>query len=278
MTVTPAAVKELREKTGAGMMDSKKALVEAGGDMAKAEKLLKESGLAAAAKRMGRTTNEGRVFSKIAGSRAVLVELSCETDFVGRNSDFIALGDRIVARLIAEGPKAATASLEAMVAETASIIKENMGLRRHKVVDAAANEMLVDYIHGEGRIGVILRFRLASPSMAADPRVKATTFDLALHVAAFAPAYLSRDDVDPAYIAEQEAIFRKQVEGMDKPQNVLAGIVKGKVNKHLGEICMLDQGFVKDEKVRVTKILEDLGKEAGGKIELVEYVYFRVGQ
>ena len=278
MTVTPAAVKELRDKTGAGMMDCKKALVEADGDMAKAEKLLKESGLAAAAKRMGRTTNEGRVFSKLVGSRGALVELSSETDFVARNSDFIALGERIIDRLIAEGAKADAAALEAMVAETAGIIKENMGLRRHKVVDAASNEMLVDYIHGEGRIGVILRFRLGNPALASDPRVKETTFDMALHVAAFAPAYLSRGDVDPAYIAEQEAIFGKQVEAMDKPANVLAGIVKGKVNKHLGEICLLEQGFVKDEKIKVAKVLEDLGKQAGGKIELVEYLYFKVGQ
>jgi elongation factor Ts len=278
MTVTPAAVKELRDKTGAGMMDCKKALVDAGGDMAKAEKLLKESGLAAAAKRMGRTTNEGRVFSKLAGSRGALVELSCETDFVARNSDFVALGSKIIDKLIAEGAKADAAALEAMVGETAGIIKENMGLRRYKVIDAGAGEMLVDYIHGEGRIGVILRFRLGSPAMASDARVKETTFDLALHVAAFAPAYLSRDKVDPAYIGEQEAIFRKQVEAMDKPENVLAGIVKGKVNKHLGEICLLEQGFVKDEKIKVAKILEDLGKQAGGKIELAEYLYFRVGQ
>jgi elongation factor Ts len=208
----------------------------------------------------------------------VLVELSCETDFVARNSDFVALGNRILDKLAAEGARSDGAALEAMVAEAAGIIKENMGLRRYKVVEAAAGDLLVDYVHGEGRIGVILRFKLGSPAMAADPRVKETTFDLALHVAAFAPAYLSRDRVDPAYIAEQEAIFRKQAEGLDKPANVLAGIVKGKVNKHLGEICLLEQGFVKDEKIKVSKVLEDLGKQAGGKIEIAEYLYFKVGQ
>jgi len=278
MTVTPASVKELRDKTGAGMMDCKKALVDAGGDMAQAEKLLKESGLAAAAKRMGRTTREGRVFSKLAGSRGALLELSCETDFVARNGDFVALGARMIDKLIAEGAGADSAALEAMVKDTASIIKENMALRRQKVVEAARDELLVDYVHGEGRIGVLLKFRLASPQMVSDPRVKETTFDLALHVAAFAPAYLSREMVDPAYIAEQEAIFRKQVEGMDKPENVLAGIVKGKVNKHLAEICLLEQGFVKDEKVKCAKVLEDLGRQAGGKVELVDYLYFKVGQ
>ncbi len=278
MTVTPAAVKELRDKTGAGMMDCKKALVDAGGDMAKAERLLKESGLAATAKRMGRTTNEGRVFSRIAGRRAGLVELSCETDFVARTDDFIALGTKILDKVIADGAAVDAAALESLVKDTASIIKENMGLRRYKAVDASPAEMLVDYIHGEGRIGVILKFRLGSPALASHPRVKEVTFDLALHVAAFAPAYLSRDQIAPAYIAEQEAIFRKQVEGMDKPENVLAGIVKGKVNKHLSEICLLEQGFVKDEKIKVSKVLEDLGKQAGGKVDLVDYLYFKVGQ
>ncbi len=278
MTVTPAAVKELRDKTGAGMMDCKKALVDAGGDMSKAERLLKESGLAATAKRMGRATNEGRVFSRIAPGRAALVELSCETDFVARTDDFIALGNRIMDKVMADGQGVEAAALESLVKDTASIIKENMSLRRTRVIDADAGELLVDYIHGEGRIGVILKFRLANPSLASHPRVKEVTFDLALHVAAFAPAYLSRDKVDPAYIAEQEAIFRKQVEGMDKPANVLAGIIKGKINKHLSEICLLEQGFVKDEKIKVSKVLENLGKEAGGRIELVDYVYFRVGQ
>jgi elongation factor Ts len=278
MTVTPAAVKELRDKTGAGMMDCKKALVDAGGDMAQAEKLLKESGLAATAKRMDRATNEGRVFAKISGARAAILEISCETDFVARNSDFVALGNKMLDKLIAEGSQTDNAALEGMVKDIASIIKENMGLRRTKVVDAGADGMLVDYIHGEGRVGVVLKFRLSSPALASHAQVKETTFDLALHVAAFAPAYLSRDKVDPGYINEQEAIFRKQVEGMDKPANVLAGIVKGKVAKHISEICLLEQGFVKDEKIKVSKVLEDLGKQAGGKIELVDYVYFKVGQ
>jgi elongation factor Ts len=278
MAVTPAAVKELRDKTGAGMMECKKALVDAGGDMAKAEKLLKESGLAAAAKRMSRTTNEGRIFSRIAGKRAAMLELTCETDFVARNSDFVAMGNKMLDKLMADGARVDPASLEAMVGDIARIIKENMGLRRFKVVDAADDEMLVDYIHGEGRIGVILKFRLGNPAVASNPKVKETTFDLALHVAAFAPAYLSRDKVDPAYIAEQEAIFRKQVEAMDKPENVLAGIIKGKVAKHLSEICLLEQGFVKDEKIKVQKVLEDLGKQAGGKVELADYLYFKVGQ
>jgi elongation factor Ts len=278
MAVTPAAVKELRDKTGAGMMECKKALVDAGGDMAKAEKLLKESGLAAAAKRMSRTTNEGRIFSRIAGKRAAMLELTCETDFVARNSDFVAMGNKMLDKLMADGARVDPASLEAMVGDIARIIKENMGLRRFKVVDAADDEMLIDYIHGEGRIGVILKFRLGNPAVASNPKVKETTFDLALHVAAFAPAYLSRDKVDPAYIAEQEAIFRKQVEAMDKPENVLAGIIKGKVAKHLSEICLLEQGFVKDEKIKVQKVLEDLGKQAGGKVELADYLYFKVGQ
>jgi elongation factor Ts len=278
MAISPAAVKELRQKTGAGMMDCKRALVEAKGDAAKAEKLLKEMGLAAAAKRGGRATNEGRVFSHINDARGALLELSCETDFVARNEDFVGLGEKMVRMITDEGETVDRGRLEAMVADTAGIIKENMALKRFAVLEGGDGAMLTDYIHGEGRIGVMVRFQLSDSELRQNARVKEAAFDFALHIAAFAPAFLSRQDVSQDYIAEQESIFRKQVEGMDKPANVLDGIVKGKLNKHLAEICLLDQGFVKDEKVKCSKVLEALGKETGGKIDIVGYLYFRVGE
>ena len=278
MAITPAAVKALREKTGAGMMDCKRALVEASGDQTKAVKLLKEQGLAAAAKRSGRATNEGRVFSAIGAQRGGLVELSSETDFVARNDQFVTLGKRLVEKIVAEGSAVDDASLESIVKETAAIIKENMALKRYKIVEAGKNGLLVDYIHGEGRIGVMVRLSLGDAALAKNQKVKEMAFDMALHIAAFNPTFLSRDDVGPDYIQEQEGIFRKQVEGMDKPANVLEGIVKGKLNKHLAEICLLDQGFVKDEKVKCAKVLENLGKEVGGSVALAEFLYFRVGE
>ena len=278
MKISPADVKALREKTGAGMMDCKRALVESEGDQAKAEKMLKEMGLAAAAKRGGKATNEGRVFSKVTAQRGVLVELSCETDFVSRNKDFVELGENLADKIAAQGSAVAESELQGMVDDVTAIIKENMGLKRHKMLESVNGAMLVDYIHGEGRIGVMAKLELSDPALAENEKVKETAFDMALHIAAFNPLFLSKEDVDPAYVAEQEAIFQKQVEGMDKPEKVLQGIVKGKLNKHLSEICLLEQGFVKEEKTKCSKILDSLSKEVGGTVKLTDYLYFRVGE
>jgi elongation factor Ts len=275
--VNATDLKKLREKTGAGMLDCKNALVKMEGDFEKAERLLKEQGLASAAKKSGRATNSGLIFSKMLPDKGILLELTCETDFVARNSLFVDLGNSLVQKVVEKKLTTKTEELDLMVRETVGKIKENMELRRIKVMPAAADEVLVDYIH-DGRIGVILRARLSNPALKENPRVKEVLFDLALHLAAFAPMYLSRDKVDPAFLKEQEEIFSKQVESMDKPANVLAGIVKGKMNKLISEVCFLEQAFVKDEKRKVSKVLEDLGKEVGAKIEAVDFVYIKLGE
>jgi elongation factor Ts len=270
-------VKLLREKTGAGMLDCKNALVKAEGDFAKAERLLKEQGLAVAQKKVGRATNSGKIFTKILPTKGILLELTCETDFVARNNLFNELGGALVETVAKKNLTQKTDELELMVKETIGKIKENMELRRITTVPVAADEALVEYVH-DNRIGVMIRATLSSAHLKENPRVKEVLFDLALHVAAFSPMFLSRDRVNPSYLKEQEEIFTKQVEAMDKPANVLAGIVKGKVNKLLSEVCFLEQPFVKDEKRKVSKVLEDLGKEVGGKIEVVEYVYMKLGE
>lgn len=270
-------LKRLREKTGAGMLDCKNALVEAGGDFAKAERKLKELGLAAASKKGGRATNSGMVFVKVRPEQVSLLELTCETDFVARNTLFLDLGKTLVETAFQKKLDRKTEEMDLQVKEAIGKIKENMEIRRVVTVTAGAGETLVDYVH-DGRIGVVIRFRLSAPALAADARVKETLFHCALHVAAFSPAFLSRDKVQASWLKEQEEIFTKQVEGMDKPANVLAGIVKGKVNKLMAEVCFLDQPFVKDEKRKVSKVLEDLGKEVGGSIEAVDFTYIKVGE
>jgi len=273
-----ADVKKLREKTGAGMMDCKKSLEEAGGDFAKAEKILKENGLAAAAKRSGRATTEGTIVIKGAGKKAVILELSCETDFVARNQDFNALGAKLADVILAKGYTSVNDELTAMTHEAIAVIKENITLRRFTVVTAAETEDLVSYIHGGGSHGVIVKIASNNPSVLANDKVKETAFDCALHITAFNPMYLSREKVSPAYIAEQESIFTKQAEGLDKPAKVIEGIIKGKVNKHLSEICFLDQPFVKDDKRSVSQVLKDLGKELGADVTVSDFIYFRVGE
>ncbi|MCX7039754.1 MAG: translation elongation factor Ts [Spirochaetes bacterium] len=275
MEIQATDVKLLREKTGAGMLDCKNALVKAEGDFAKAERLLKEQGLAAAVKKSGRVTNQGKIFSKVLPGKGILLELTCETDFVARNSLFLELGEALVRMVADQGLTEKTPAMDVMVKETIGTIKENMELRRIVVVKVPSDEVLVDYVH-ENRIGVMARFRVGEKAKD-DPKVKATLFDCALHIAAFAPLFFSREKVSPEFLKEQEEIYAKQVEGMDKPANILVGIVKGKVNKLFSEVCFLEQPFVKDDKRKVAKVLEDLGKETGAKIEAIDYVYMKLG-
>lgn len=279
MAISAADVKSLRDKTGAGMMDCKKALLEADGDFAKAERILKELGLAAASKRVGRATNEGRIFTEIGADKAGALELSCETDFVARNADFVAMGEELVADFLEKGTAIDDASVGHRIAEAVSKIKENMAVRRFEKVDIGPNEAVVDYIHGDtGNIGVIVKLAVGDPALREKPVLKNFAFDVALHVAAFNPTYLSAETVEPAYLKEQEEIFAKQAESMGKPEKVIEGIVRGKLKKHLSEICLLDQPFVKDDKRTVGAVAKDIGKEIGTDVNVVEFLYLRVGE
>jgi elongation factor Ts len=271
-------VKALREKTGAGMMDCKKALVEAKGDFAKAEKILKELGLAAAQKRAGRATKEGRIFSRISDGRGALLELTCETDFVAKNKEFVALGEALCELAVAKGSSAQPEDFTSQVQDAVGRIKENITLRRLKVLEAEADDLIIDYIHGEGKIGVMVKFLLSDSALKDNAKVKEVCFDLTLHTAAFAPLFRTRDEVPEEYLKEQEEIFTKQAEKLGKPENVVKGIVQGKLNKHLAEICFVDQPFVKDQNLKVSKVVEALSKEIGGKVEIGEYLYYKVGE
>jgi elongation factor Ts len=281
--ISAADVKRLREKTGAGMMECKNALVSTKGDFSQAEKLLKEKGLAALEKRAGRATNAGNIIIKMKddGSQAVLVELTSETDFVARNPDFIKLGEEIAAKALSNGITEPNDELNGMVTELATKIRENMGLKRICLVKASPNECLTQYIHGENDIGVVVKCESDKPEIFKNEEVKSFIFTLALHIAAFNPLALERAKIDQGWIKEQEEIFRKQMEQDEKmkgkPQEALAKILQGKVNKHLSEICLLEQGYVKDEKMTVAKAIEECAKKAGAKLAVSDYVYYKVG-
>jgi elongation factor Ts len=280
--ISAADVKRLREKTGAGMMECKNALVETDGDFDKAEKLLKEKGLAAVEKRSDRATNEGKVFVKIQGSTAVLVELATETDFVARNPEFIVLGGVIADRVLEKSYTDVNEELSGMVTDLATKIRENMGLKRIQVVKAEANEGLADYIHGDGNIGVVVKLAVSKPEVLAQEAFKELAHGLAMHIAWANPLVIDRNKLDAAFVAEQEEIFRKQMEIDEslkgKPAAALDNILKGKVSKYLKSLCLLDQGYVKDEKFTVAQVLADRGKEFGATLTISGYVYFKVGQ
>jgi elongation factor Ts len=282
MAISAADVKALREKTGAGMMECKNALVETDGDAAKAAKLLKEKGLAAVEKRADRATNEGKVFIKIKDNNAVLVELVSETDFVARNPEFIALGGAIADKVLDKGIAEPNDELNGMVTDLATKIRENMSLKRIKTVKAGAGEYITSYIHGDGAIGVVVKLASDKPEALQKEEAKELAHNLALHISWANPAYLDRSKIDPSFIKENEEIFRKQMEIDEslkgKPEKVLEGILSGKVSKFLKSICLMDQGFVKDEKFSVSQVLADTGKQLGGaKLSVSDYVYFKVG-
>jgi len=247
MEITADIVKKLRDATGAGMMDCKKALVKAEGDFAQAEKLLKEMGLAAVAKRSGRATNNGRVFTLVQADKAVILEMACETDFVARNADFVKLGNELCQDVLAKGYTAVVPELEVKVQE---LIRPRFGL-----VDIPKNAMVAHYVHGEGSLGVVVLVQADKADAFKNESAKGFAFDCALHVAAFTPRFLSSKDVDAPYIKEQTEIFTAQTLALGKPEKVVPGIVQGKLNKHYSEVCFLQQPFVKDDTRSVEKVM-----------------------
>ncbi len=282
MDIKASDIKLLREKTGAGMMDCKKALVEAEGDATKAEKILKEWGLAGVEKRAGRATNEGRIFISENAQNISILEISCETDFVARNEDFIKSGQEMADLCLKNSWDKPTPELENRVKDMASIIKENISVKRVVLVKAGANEFLHSYMHGEGKIGVVVKAKSDKAEAFKNAEISGFFHDVALHIAAFHPSFLDQSKISPEWIKEQEEIFQKQIEGDEKmkgkPANVVAGILKGKVNKLMSDICLVDQGFVKDEKQKVSAVLAATGKAAGVSLAITDYVYVRVGE
>lgn len=277
MAITAADVKALRDKTGAGMMECKKALTEANGDAAQAEKILKEKGLAAVAKRAERATSEGRIFIRQDGNKIVVAELTCETDFVAKNSDFIAVGNKIVDTIFAKGYTKVEKELEDSVLELATKIRENMSLRKVEVIDVPVGDAASFYVHSDFKTASVV---VIKGSEAAD--VKTFAKDCCLHLAAFTPAYTEQKDVPESYINEQKEIFQVQMDQdpkmASKPENVKAGILQGKINKHLAEICFVDQAFVKDDKVTVAKKLEEVSKACGAALSFEKVALYILGK
>ena len=277
MAITAADVKALREKTGAGMMECKKALTECNGDSAEAEKYLKEKGLAAVAKRSERATTEGRLFIRQEGNKIYVVELTCETDFVAKNADFIALGEKMLDVIIAKGYTSVSDELKAMMEDLAVKIRENMAVSKVEVIEIPENSVGSFYIHSDKKTGAVVVI-----SGSTSDAVKTFAYDCCLHIAAFTPSYISKKDVPQSYIDEQKEIFKVQMDQDEKmaskPENVKEGILIGKINKHLAEICFEDQMFVKDDKKTVIAKIAEVGKENGATLKFITAKLFVLGK
>lgn len=283
--ITAALVKELREMTGAGMMECKKALVEAEGELEKAVDVLRTRGLAAVAKKAGRATNEGTVMALVAedGKAGALVELNCETDFVSMNEKFKAYAEKIARAALASKPadldalKAAEIdgeTVEAVVTDAIHVMGENTELRRFAVVEADA---IASYIHGGGKIGVLVQFSVDSIDPTADA-FKTCGHDVAMQVAAAAPVAANRESVDPAVIEHEMSIYKAQAAESGKPEAIQEKIATGRLEKFYKENVLTEQEFVKNPDQSISEYVNGVAKELGGTIKVEGFVRFVMGE
>ncbi len=285
--ITAALVKELREKTGAGMMDCKKALMEIGGDVEEAVDWLRKNGLAAAAKKAGRVASEGLVGVVAEGTHGAVVEVNSETDFVARNEAFQEFVSRAAALSLDAGgdlealgaaayPGGGTVS-EALT-EMIAKIGENMSLRRAGALQVSQG-VVAAYVHnqaapGLGKIGV-----LVAPESAGDAD-KLTAFgrQLAMHVAAAAPQAVSAEDLDPTALERERNVLAEQARASGKPEEIVEKMVEGRLRKYYAEVCLLDQTFVIDNEFKVRQAVEAAGEDAGAPIAVTGFQRFKLGE
>ena len=283
--ITAQAVKELRERTGAGMMDCKKALTETNGDMEKAVEVLREKGLAAAAKKAGRVAAEGIVKTFISEDmkKGAMVEVNCETDFVADNAEFIEFAGK-VAEMAANNDVSTVEELVALkynddktvqevLTELIAKIGENMTVRRFEKV-AVENGVVQCYIHGGGRIGVLVQLACDSNSSELTQVAK----DVCMQIAAANPLFLSENEVDSKALETEKEIYRAQALNEGKPEKIVEKMVEGRIKKYYKEVCLLNQPWVKDADKSISKYLEEKSKEVGSPITVQKYFRFERGE
>ena len=272
--ITAAAVGKLRQMTNAGLMDCKKALAEANGDMDVAVDILRKKGTASAAKKAGRDANEGLIVQHILpGARAgILVEVNCETDFVARNESFGAFCAE-VAKKIAENP---AADLEADRVAAVAKIGENIKITRHQRLEVVGHGVIGAYIHTGAKVGVLVEVGAGKAETASHEAFKQLVRDLTLQIAAAQPHSVSRASVPAALLAKEKEIAAEQFK--DKPAQAVAKIIEGKLEKFFQTHCLLDQGFVKNGEISVKDHIAAVGRQLGDPVEIRRFVRFQIGE
>ena len=284
MNFTAQDVKALREKTGCGMMDCKKALVETDGDMDKAVDILREQGLAKAAKKASRIAAEGVAFATTSDDNklGVVVEVNAETDFVAKNADFMSFVETVAKTIMKEAPADVEAlmsckacctemTVDELLTEKIQVIGENIKIRRFVRYEGNC----VSYVHAGGKIGVLVNF---DTDVADKPEFITAGKDVAMQIAALGTQYLTRDDVPADVIEHEKEIMRAEVINAGKPEAIADKIVMGKINKYYKENCLVDQEFVKDNKQTVKKYIDSVAKSLGGTITIKEFTRFEKGE
>lgn len=281
---TAKDVKELRDRTGVGMMDCKKALVAADGDMDKAIEVLREKGLAVAAKKAGRIAAEGMVTAIVDREKkvGVLLEVNAETDFVAKNEKFRNFVDGVARTILDQNPAdvdelmnmkydGTDETVDAALKELILVIGENMKIRRFARLEGDC----VSYVHGGGKIGVLVKF---DTDLAGTEGFEECGKDVAMQIAAAAAQYLNKEDVPEEVVAKEKEILTAQAMNEGKPQNIAEKMVVGRIHKFYKEVCLSEQPFIKDDKISVGKYVEDCAKKLGGTIKMVSFVRFEKGE
>ena len=268
--ISAADISKLRAAVGAGMMDCKAALEEAGGDMEKAAEILRKKGIVKAAKRADKIAAEGLTVTKVDGNTAVIVEVNSETDFAAQSADFTGLADAIVAELLANKPENLEAAIAGgigdKIAAVVGKIGEKITLRRFEILTKTDSEAFGDYVHMGGKFSVLTV--LSGTTDAALAR------EISMHAAAAFPKYLNRADVPAEILEKEKEIATEQLKAQNKPANIIEGILKGKMEKFYSEVCLVEQPFIKDEEKSVAKFLESKGVG----IVVKQYVRYELGE
>ncbi len=280
MEISAAIVKDLREKTGAGMMDCKKALQESNGDMEKAIEYLRKKGAATAEKRADRSANEGVVLTDVANGMGIILELNCETDFVARSEDFINFGKMLIDAIRQHSPATIDALMNldvngVKVAELQNGIVGKIGekIEVKRFSTFATEGVLVDYIHPGSKLGVMVEIKAANSE-----QVVSLGKDIAMQIAAMNPVALNRDSV-PVETREKELeIYRQQAKEQGKPDNMLDRIAEGKLNKYFQEYTLLEQSFIRDNTKTVQEHIAEVAKSLGAEIGVTRFERFQVGE
>jgi elongation factor Ts len=275
--ITAAQVKELRDATNVSMMECKKALIEAGGDKDVAMRLLRERGLAIAGKRAERSANQGLVAAEVlnGGQTGVMIEVNCETDFVARNESFQSFVGELLVKARDHQDNALAEAVNDQLMDKVAAIGENLVIRRNVRYDVQGEGAIASYIHLGGKIGILLEVGCEKAETTSKDAFTDLVKDITLHIAASNPSYLARTEVPQDVVDSEKAIFAKQVEG--KPAQIIDKIVAGKVDKFFGQVCLLEQGFVKEPDHTITQLLEAQGKVLGDTLSIRRYVRYQIG-
>ncbi len=281
---TAKDVKALREQTGVGMMDCKKALVAADGDLKKAVEFLREKGLAAAQKKSGRIAAEGLVYAKVDPSlkAGVVLEVNAETDFVAKNDLFVSFVEQVadvilkqdpadLDALLAIKPEGTDRSVDDLLHDKVLAIGENIKIRRFTRMDGD----LVTYIHGGGRIGVLVKF---DTDVAGKDGFDEYAKDIAMQIAAMSPKYLNEQSVPADVVTEEKKVLTAQAMNEGKPQAIAEKMVNGRIRKFFKEICLVDQEYIKDSNLTVKQYTQETAKKLGGSIAIADYVRYEKGE